>query len=198
VLFLVFIAVIGAPDARHTNVAFVEHARKLLGVPYVLGGRMRRTAPGVDCQGVLFYAAQAVSSCGWRSFSVFPTVAVQSGELGRPVDGLAPVATDELDTASLQIGDLLFLVSPVQNPREEAIAQLRRRPVWVLHTGVYSGGGNWIVGDHYAGRVVETPFVPYLREHSDIYSGVYVLRMDRGPQPKSCRKHKPMVLPTLQ
>lgn len=120
---------------------FVSAARELLGVPYSLGGRMRRTGDGIDCQGVLFYAAERVGRCGWKSFSVLPTVSVPAGELGAAVDGLAPVASFALDVSRLLPGDVLLLVGFSENPAEPSIGELQGRPVWVWHTDLYSEPG---------------------------------------------------------
>ncbi|HLL55837.1 MAG TPA: hypothetical protein VK447_19905 [Myxococcaceae bacterium] len=175
-----------------TNGRFVSAARELLGVPYQFGGRMRGPNEGIDCQGVLFYAAERVGRCGWKSFSVFPTQAVPAGELGQPVEGMAPIASSELDVSRLRPGDVLQLVGFAENPAEPRIGLLKERPVWVWHTGVYSGGGRWIVGDHFAGRVVEVDLAAYLAEHADVYAGLVVTRMKDGPHPKQCRQHPPM------
>jgi hypothetical protein len=184
-----------AQGRTSTPERFVTAARELLGVPYEFGGRMRKPGEGIDCQGVLFYAAERTGRCGWKSFSVMPTKSVPAGELGLPVEGLSPVASSELDVSRLNVGDMLFLVGFDANPAEPSISTLKGRPVWVWHTGVYSGGGRWIVGDHFAGKVVEVDLKPYLAEHSDTYAGVMVLRMAQGPKPLRCRTHAPMPAP---
>jgi cell wall-associated NlpC family hydrolase len=187
----------GAAEAQPRDAArFVTAAREVLGVPYTFGGRMRRPGEGIDCQGVLFYAAERVGRCGWKSFSVMPTVSVPSGELGAAVEGLAPVASTSLDVTRLRPGDVLLLVGFAANPAEPAIGTLEGRPVWVWHTGLYSGGGKWIVGDHFAGRVVEVDLEAYLAEHADTYAGLVVTRMEKGPQPRRCRRHAPMPKPS--
>jgi cell wall-associated NlpC family hydrolase len=175
----------------------VRAARELLDVRYDFGGRMRTTPEGlegIDCQGVLFYAAERVGACGWRSFSVFPTVSVARGELGKPVEGMSPISSDKLDLSRLRPGDVLLLVGFDENPAEPAIGVLEDRRVWVWHTGMYTGDGNWIVGDHYAGRVVETDLRHYLGTHRE-YVGVFVTRMTEASAPRRCRKHRPMTIP---
>ncbi|NTX35935.1 hypothetical protein HUA78_15925 [Myxococcus sp. CA033] len=174
---------------------FVLAAREVLGVPYVLGGRLREGGEGLDCQGVLFYAAERVGRCGWKSFSVLPTVSVPAEELGASVSGLSPVASSSLAVSRLLPGDVLWLVGFDANPAEGAVGELSGRPVWVWHTGLYSGNGKWIVGDHFAGEVVEVDLVTYLKEHADTYSGLVVTRMDQGPRPGRCRQHAPMPKP---
>ncbi|MDY7231699.1 hypothetical protein [Hyalangium rubrum] len=173
---------------------FVTAAREVLGVPYDFGGRLREAEDGIDCQGVLFYAAERVGQCGWKSFSVMPTQSVPDGELGVSVEGLSPVASSELELSKLQPGDVLLLVGHGRNPAEPSIGMLKGQPVWVWHTGLYSGGGKWIVGDHFAGQVVEVDLKQYLAEHADSYVGLWVTRMAEGPRPKRCRKHAPMKL----
>jgi cell wall-associated NlpC family hydrolase len=183
-----------AQGSASTQERFVKAAREVLGVPYDLGGRLREAEDGIDCQGVLFYAAERVGTCGWKSFSVMPTQSVPAGELGAPVEGMAPVASSELDISKLQQGDVLLLVGYDPNPAEPSIGKLKDRPVWVWHTGLYSGGGQWIVGDHFAGQVVEVDLKAYLAEHADTYAGLVVTRMTNGPHLKRCRKHPPMKL----
>ncbi len=177
-----------------TQERFVTAAREVLGVPYDFGGRLRNAQDGIDCQGVLFYAAERVGRCGWKSFSVMPTQSVPAGELGVAVEGLAPVASSELDVSKLQPGDVLLLVGYGANPAEPSIGTLNGQPVWVWHTGLYSGEGKWIVGDHFAGKAVEVDLKQYLAEHADSYAGLVVTRMADGPRPKRCRKHAPMKL----
>jgi hypothetical protein len=108
------------------------------------------------------------------------------------VEGLAPVASSELDLSKLQPGDVLLLVGFDQNPAEPAIGTLGGQPVWVWHTGLYSGAGKWIVGDHFAGQVVEVDLKSYLAEHEDTYAGLVVTRMTDGPHPMRCQRHSPM------
>lgn len=173
--------------------AVVLAARAHLGVPYVLGGRRRNANDGLDCQGVIFFALEKVFGCGWRSFSVYPTRSVQRKELGAPVPGLSPVATEKLDVRALRPGDVVMMVGRDENPAEGSIGTLvgakgERTPVWVWHTGIYTGEGKWIVGDHYAGEVVEVPLMPYLRAHADAYQGVFVTRIGKRPRPQRCRR----------
>lgn len=168
--------------------AYVEAARALLGTPYRLGGRMRNAEDGIDCQGVLFLAAQAIRRCDWRSYSVYPTRSVAARELGAPVPGMAPVASRALDPRKLLAGDVLLLVGFQENPAEGPIGELEGRKVWVWHTGLSSGSRRWIVGDHYAGEAVEVDLADYLSAHADAYAGVVVTRMEHGPAPKRCRR----------
>ncbi len=179
----------GVPPRAWSPQAFVAAAREVLGVPYDFGGRLGAPGEGLDCQGLLFYAAERVGSCGWRSFSVYPTRSVARGELGQRVGGLDPVASAALELSWLDPGDVLLFVDYPRNPAEPAIGTLGGRPVWVWHTGLYSGEGQFIVGDHFAGAVVETPLLPYLAAH---YAGVFVTRMSAGPRPQRCRRHAPM------
>ena len=184
-----------AQSSSALNTRYVAAARELLGVPYTFGGRMRRAGEGIDCQGVLFYAAERVGRCGWKSFSVIPTRSVPAEELGRSVEGLAPVASAKLDVTRLEPGDVLLLVGYGRNPAEPAIGLLEGQPVWVWHTGLYTGEGKWLVGDHFAAQVVEVDLARYLAEHADSYVGVWVTRMTRGPTPQRCRTHAPMRVP---
>jgi cell wall-associated NlpC family hydrolase len=177
------------PDARMT--AVIEAARTLKGQPYELGGRLK-PGQGIDCEGVVFAVAERLTGCGWRSFPVDPTRIVATRALGDRVKGLDPIATDALDVARLQPGDVVLLVAPTENPKEGPIGQLAGRDVWVWHTGVYTGDGQWLVGDHYAGQVVEVPLLPYLHEHADAYQGVFIVRPS-GTRPPVCRRHAPLL-----
>lgn len=190
------------PEARERVV--VEEARKILGVPYELGGRMRTTkggdlegdVEGIDCQGLVFFALQPIARCGWKSFSVMPTKSIPARELGAPVEGLAPVSTEKLDVTKLRPGDVIHFVGVDVNPAEPAIAELDGKPVWVWHMALASGDGKFIVGDHFAGAVVEEDLLAYLRAHDDAYQGVLVTRMSDGPRAQKCRAHAPMAAPT--
>ena len=184
-------------DEKRLGDRLVRSAREVLGIRYDFGGRMRKRSngfEGIDCQGVLFYAAERAGRCGWKSFSVYPTISVLRGELGKPVAGLDPVAAGALDPGKLQPGDILLLVGFDENPAEPAIGMLEDQRVWVWHTGMYTGGGKWIVGDHHAGKVVEADLRAYLATHRE-YAGVYVTRMTEGPAPHRCRKHAWMKRP---
>lgn len=143
------------PSPQAISVA-LEAGRALKGQPYQLGGRLK-TGQGVDCEGVVFAVAERLTGCGWRSFPVDPTVMLATRALGDRVKGLDPIASAELDLALLRPGDVVLLVAPTRNPKEGPIGQLGGVDVWVWHTGVYSGDGRWLVGDHYAGEVVEVP-----------------------------------------
>jgi cell wall-associated NlpC family hydrolase len=185
------------PEAQER--AVVDEARKILGVPYVLGGRMRDATDGIDCQGLVFFALQSLHAsstqqCGWKSYSVMPTKSIAARELGAPVDGLAPVSTEKLDVTKLRRGDVIHFVGVDVNPAEGSIAQLDGKPVWVWHMALASGDGRFIVGDHFAGAVVEEELLAYLRAHADVYQGVFVTRMKDGPRPAKCRVHAPMLV----
>jgi hypothetical protein len=171
----------------------VTAARELLGQPYRFGGRLTGPGAGVDCQGLLFYAAERIGRCGWRSFSVMPTRSIPSGELGRSVVGLAPVATADLDPAKLLPGDVLWLLSPIENPAEPSLTKLGDEPVWVWHTGLYAGGGRLLHADPFGGRVVEEALLPFLETYG--YAGLWVTRLTAAPAPKRCRRHPPMPRP---
>ncbi|MDP3233567.1 MAG: hypothetical protein Q8S33_26355 [Myxococcales bacterium] len=171
--------------------SLLERARSYLGTPYEFGGRNRLVSggrrEGIDCQGLVFLAAQALTRCSWRSFSTLNVEQVARKELGTPVEGLAPIASANLDVTKLELGDYVMLVAPDQNPAEAAIGKLGEQDVWVWHVGLYAGEGKWIVGDHYAGAVVETDLETYLTDHADVYTGVFVMRMASAPKPTRCR-----------
>ena len=159
---------------------------------YLLGGRLRRPGEGTDCQGTIFYAAERIGRCGWRSFSVRSTETVAWRELGAPVPGMDPVATDLIDTGRLEPGDVLLLLHPAVNEAEAALASIRGVPVWVWHTAIYTGGGRFLHADFISERVHEEPLVPFLTTNE--YAGLFVTRMASGPRPRRCRRHRPMRL----
>lgn len=196
-LALVFLILALASPARslppQKAERFIKAARELIGVRYELGGRLRIDGEGIDCQGVLFYAAERLGPCGWKSFSVMPTKSVARQELGRRVPGLDPVASSELLIDKLQPGDVILFVDFMNNPAEPAIGKIDGEEVWVWHTGLYSGNGNVIEAD--LPGVVETNLVGLLSTYS--YAGVFVTRMSKGPKPRRCRRHPPMPKPTL-
>jgi len=158
-------------------------ARALLGTPYQLGGR--DWEKGVDCQGLVFLAAETVKACSWKSYSVYPTRTLKWRELGEPVNGASPAATAALDASLLREGDHVMLLHAAENPAEPALTELGGVKQWVWHVGLYAGDGMWINADPFTGKVSEQPLKPYLEGHG--YSGVYVTRMKAGPAPRRCR-----------
>lgn len=180
----------GLPLSAQDDV--VRAARAAIGTPYVLGGRLRRVGDGLDCQGLVFFALQPVSTCGWRSWSVMPTESVR-GELGLPVPGAAPVAAADVEAmgAKLEPGDIVWFLDGPENPAEPSLTRLHGVPMWVWHVGLCVGAGRVVLGDHFAGAVVEEDLVAYTRAH---YAGVFVTRMSERPTPGRCRVHAPMVL----
>jgi cell wall-associated NlpC family hydrolase len=168
----------------------VAAARELLGRTYQFGGRLRG-GEGIDCQGLVFYALERISTCGWKSYSVNPTETVSRKELGDRVPGLFPVATADLDPGLLQAGDLVMLLADAENPREPSMITVDETQLWVWHVGMATGDGKWIQADPFAGEVIEGELITYLRDHPEYY-GIAVTRMARGPKPGRCRQHPPM------
>lgn len=165
----------------------IAAARELLGTHFEMGGRLLDPGDGIDCQGVLFYAAERISHCGWKSYSVMPTKSVAWKELGAAVPNFSPIATKDLDPLKLLPGDIVLLVGFEENSAEPAIGKLDHKPVWVWHTGIYVGRGNWINADW---TVEEGPLLDYLELYKDSFAGVFITRMKYGPKPKKCKKDK--------
>lgn len=188
-LLAIPIGALALPPAKAERA--VSAARELIGVRYELGGRLRSKDDGIDCQGVVFYALERLSACGWRSYSVFPTISVRDRELGAPVEGLFPVASLALDPMSLQPGDVVMLLAETANPAEPALTEIAGTPVWVWHVGMATGGGKWINADPFSGEVQEGELVKYLEDHPE-YAGIAVTRMSAGPSPAVCKQHRPM------
>ena len=190
-LILLFSAVepaVALPPAKAA--LMLQAARELKGVPYTFGGRLRE-GEGIDCLGLIYFAAERVGPCGWKSFSVNPTTLVKRKELGVPVPGLSPAAVDAFDAGALQPGDVVFLLSPSKNPAEPSIASIDGGAMWVWHTGLATEDGRFIEAD------IPTVIEPDLNEYLHLYgyAGIYVLRMKDGPKPATCRKHAPMQRP---
>ena len=124
-------------------------AQQLLGVRFDLGGRLRGRE-GIDCQGVIFYAAERLGPCDWRSWSVLPTQTLAHRELGAPVTEKAMVK-ENLVLSELQPGDVLFFLSPASNPKEEALTLVDTArglvPMWTWHMGLYAGQGRVLHAD---------------------------------------------------
>lgn len=161
----------GAPEVP---APIIVAARRYQGRLYTFGGRGRT----LDCMGLVFLAWADTTGRDWRSLSVNPTQLVARRQLGRPVAGLDGVTSARIPWALLRSGDVLFFLGPAENPNEPALVSLDGVPHWVWHMGLWVGGSDqaFIVGDHYAGRVVEQPLAPYLAEHADVYAGIYVVR----------------------
>lgn len=153
--------------------ALVDASRKYLGRQYDFGGR----GAELDCMGLVFLSWSDAGRGPWRRLSVNPTELVSKGQLGNPVDGASPIASGKLDPSQLVPGDILFFLGSPENPAEPALATLDGEPLWVWHMGMYTGGPgqDFIVGDHYAGQVVEEPLPAYLARHTG-YVALYAVR----------------------
>jgi len=161
-----------APSADRASL--VTAARTYLDRPYAWGGRGAK----LDCLGLVFRAWQDVTGTSWKAISVYPTKMVAKEQLGSAPDGLAGVLSSSLPYDALEPGDVLLFLDPTENPAEPALATVAGTPMWVWHTGLYAGGPDrtFVVGDHFAGKVVETSLPRYLREEGSGYLGLYVLR----------------------
>ncbi len=163
-----------AADPTPTRAALVTAARKYLGRPFRWGGRSSK----LDCLGLCFLSWQDVTGTSWRKISVYPTKMVAKNQLGVPVPGLDGVRSSKIPWEQLQPGDFLLFLGAAENPAEPALTTVDGTPMWVWHTGLYSGGEDhrFIVGDHFAGKVVETSLSRYLREEGAGYDGLFVVR----------------------
>jgi len=158
-------------------------ARKLLGLesrPEEPSGELKP----IDYLKLLFYAAEGLSPCSWRSYSVLPTQLVKNRELGVPVPGMDPLATRFIDLGRLKAGDIVLMLSDRISDAEPPLAVIDRKKVWVWHGGIFSGDGKWIHADFSSGKVVEEDLVDFINEHA--YPGIFVLRMSSGPAPSKC------------
>lgn len=176
--------------------AFVAAAQSLMGVRYQLGGRLKDNQ-GVDCQGILFFAAERMRStrgrrCGWKSYDVMPSTAIPRGELGTTVVG--PTPAHQLDWQKLRPADVVWLLAPERNPKEPAVGTLGGQQMWVWHTGLISRvdaqGAVFLNADPFSGAVMEMDLKRYMTTYG--YAGVVITRMKAGPAPARCRRHRPM------
>ncbi|MFZ5479127.1 MAG: C40 family peptidase [Myxococcota bacterium] len=147
-------------------------ARRYLGRPWRWGGR----GETLDCLGLVFLAWSDVTGKPWRKLSVNPTTLVAEAQLGAPVPGLDGVRARRIDYELLRAGDVVYFLGPRRNPNEPSLVSIEGVPLWVWHVGLYSGGGRFVVGDPFAGEVVETDLAAYLADHDDWYVGIYVTR----------------------
>jgi len=162
-------------------------ARPLVGVPYDLGGRLQ-PGRGTDCQGVVFYAAERVQRCTWRSFSVMPTKTVASRELGAPVEGAYPTTMAALDLTLIRPGDVVLFLGRSENKAEPALTTLDGAAVWVWHMGLYAGEGRVLHASPFAGAVVDEALGDFVSAQSEWVHGLAFLRSDRAPSPARCRR----------
>lgn len=163
-------ALAGEPD----RAALVVAARRYLGRPYSWGGR----GSELDCLGLIFRAWQDVTGTSWKKISVYPTKMVAREQLGKPAPRVSPAASGAIPDGALEAGDFLLFLNPQENPAEPALTRLSGTPLWVWHTGLYAGGPErtFVVGDHFAGKVVETSLPRYLREEGTLYTAVFAVR----------------------
>ncbi len=154
--------------------SLVTAARTYLGRPFSWGGRDRE----LDCLGLIFLSWQDVTGTSWKRISVYPTKMVAREQLGAPVPGLDGVRSAAIPWDQLEPGDFLLFLGSAENPAEPALTTVDGTPMWVWHTGLYSGGPErrFVVGDHFAGQVVETSLPRYLRQEGSGYEGLFVVR----------------------
>lgn len=189
-----------AATARDLGARLASRAKELIDVEFDLGGRLQR-GRGIDCQGLVFWALERETGCGWKSFSVMPAESIARHELGTPVVGVSPVRSDRVDLRLLRPGDVLYFLASTENPQEKYLTTLEAAsdpgealptPVWVWHMGLYAGDGLVIHADPYvAGKVVEQPLSELLAG----FDGLYATRLQGRPRPKRCRQHRAMPLP---
>ena len=121
----------------------VAHARTYLGVAYAWNGRDTKSLPNLDCMGLPFRSFGKVQGRSWRSYSVNPSDLVASGKLGKSVPSLAGVSRAELDTAQLEIGDILYLLTTNEIP-DEPLFTSGDVSYWPWHMVMYAGDGQVI------------------------------------------------------
>ncbi len=117
----------------------MELAEGYIGVPYNLGGRSRR---GIDCQGIIIVPYGKAFNFSWRKVPVHNNKeVVDSGYLGKPVQGLDGVLRENLDPSLLHKGDALyFLIKGYDNPQDTSLLVQGGSEYRTWHTGLYAGG----------------------------------------------------------
>lgn len=172
--FVLFAAPAQAQTADRASL--VTAARNYLDRPYSWGGR----GASLDCLGLIFKAWQDVTGTSWKRISVYPTTMVEKQQLGAPVPALDGVLTADIPWDRLEPGDFILFLGAAENHAEPALVTVKGTPLWVWHTALYSGGPDrrFVVGDHFAGEVVETELPRYLKEEGSGYAGIFVVRPD--------------------
>ncbi len=153
-LVATLVALTSIPVASPTVERIVARAESYLGEPYRWGGRNTGGNPGIDCLGILFLAYGPETGRAWREFPVDPSKIVASGMLGTPVEGLDGVLVEDLDVATLQRGDVLYLLSAGYEIPDEPLMVRDGVRYWPWHTGMYVDEGKQLVLHAAPGGVV--------------------------------------------
>ena len=125
-------------SAKHENKEkFLKNARIYLSIPYHFGGRLTKSNPGLDCLGLMFLSYSKTFGKNWKEFSVNPSIIVKKEQLGKPVDGLDGILSENVEISELEEGDIIYLLT--RNKIEDMpLANLNGIDYWPWHAGIYS------------------------------------------------------------
>ncbi len=134
--------------------ALIDYARSQIDVPYRWGGRNTTVHPDLDCMGLPFRAFARVYDEKWTQYSVIPTKLIQSGKLGRPLDGLAHQYSEEF-VELLVPGDVVYFLVDYKAIQDDPAVRSAEASWWVYHMGLITTKGRVIHASPWEMRVVE-------------------------------------------
>lgn len=148
---------------------FLENARKYLSVEYHFGGRLTKNNPGIDCLGLIFLSYSKTFGKKWRDFSVNPSEIIEKKQLGKPVEGLDGILSENVDASMLEKGDIIYLL--IRNRIEDKpLANLNGADYWPWHVGIYSDKEkNLFLEANPIYGVIEHSFNDILKENEAIF-----------------------------
>lgn len=132
----------------------VQYARAQLGTAYRYNGRGTQSLPDLDCMGLCFRAYENVYAERWTKYSVIPSKLIKAGDLGRPIDRVAHIYSEEF-AGMLQPGDIIYFLVDYKAIQDEAVATDGDTSWWVYHMGMHTEEGRIIHASPWAGKVVE-------------------------------------------
>ncbi len=148
---------------------FVEDARKYLETKYQWGGRLTQNNPNLDCLGLIFLPYSKTFNKKWTEISTNPSEIVKKEQLGKPVEGLEGVLTENIDFSKLKEGDIIYLLSR-DSINDAPLAEIKGIKYWPWHTGIYSDEEkNLFLHANPGLKVVEQNFKEILKNNEAIF-----------------------------
>ena len=142
------------------GLSIVEEARKGLNIPYRWNGRNTEQLPGFDCMGLCFRTIANIFNKRWRDYSVMPTTLIESGAMGKPIDGKAHPYSREF-ACSLHPGDVIHFLFDYKYTRDDPLVVQDSVSYWVCHMGIASGNEQVIHASPWDYRVVEVDLAAF-------------------------------------
>jgi len=156
-------------SSRFNVGSLVVEARKSLDVPFRWEGRGTKRLPGLDCLGLLFKSLEATTGLSWKKWSVAPSRLIEQLE-GRQFTIYLKKNRDLAIKRRMNSGDIVFLMwadMPTWDKPTGKVEKIeldgsrRMAPMWIWHTGIYSGNGKFIHASPYSGGVVEEDLLDF-------------------------------------